>query len=231
MKERCQMTLQDEERYKKIMKECDNLGIPHANYRLGTQIMEQEVVVPGVEEIAKRAIALFSCAHYAECMFMENNPLEIVKSDLEEMNKRYGVMQYLTKKEKEYLETESPEDAVLMQFYWQYERCAVLLWALGLMDLNSPADICDAGKVAKVIRSCDTLENLIQKANVKSNDELLDIQTKILYYDWACVEVRIKDLEPPVGLDVTVVQEQHYALNWLIGANGACDWDDIRIDT
>lgn len=224
-------TLQDEERYKTIMKECDNSGIPHTDYRLGTQIMEQEVVVPGVEEIAKRAVAVFSCALFAECLLMDDGSLKLAKGNFEEVNKRYGVMDYLSNKEKEYIETEAPEKAALIQFSWQYERCAVLLWALGLMELNAPTDICDVGKAAKVIRSCGSLEKLIENANVKSSEELLDMQTKILYYDWACVEARIKNLEPPAGLEAGVVQEQHYALNWLIGANGACDWDDIRIDT
>ncbi len=224
-------TLKDEERYKKVMKDCDNLGIPHTDYRLGSQIMEEEVVVPSVEEIVKRAVAIFSCALYAECLLMENGSLDLAKSHFNEINKRYGVMNYLSNKEKEYIEIIAPEETSSIQFSWQYERCAVLLWALELMELNDPTDICDVGKAAKVIRSCNSLEELIQKAKVKSSEELLDMQTKILYYDWACVDARIKNIEPPAGLEAGVVQEQHYALNWLIGANGTCEWDDIRTDT
>jgi hypothetical protein len=124
-----------------------------------------------------------------------------------------------------------PNRRISIQFSWQYERCAVLLWALGFIELNPATEICDVGKIAEVLRSYNSLEELIQASNIRSREELLDMHTKILYFDWACVEARVKNQESPAGLDSGVVQEQHYALNWLIGANGNCDWDDISPNT
>ncbi|MFD3157359.1 DUF4272 domain-containing protein [Haloimpatiens sp. FM7330] len=221
----------DEERYKKIIRECDEKKIPHTGYMLSTQIMENEVRLPSIEEIAKRATAVFSCALYSECLLMEGGSMELAKDEFGDINKIYGVKNYLSKKEKGYIQMEQPDKVTAIQFSWQYERCCVLLWALGFIELNSPTEICNVRQIAQIIRSYSSLEELIKAANIKSNEELLDMHTRILYYDWACVESRVKNEEAPANLDSGVVQEQHYALNWIIGANGECDWDDICPNT
>ncbi|SHK24503.1 protein of unknown function [Clostridium cavendishii DSM 21758] len=231
LKRDVEMTAKDEERYKKIIKECDEKKIPHTSFMLGTQIMEQEVVVPSIEEIAKRAVTIFSCAVYSEGLLMENGSIDIAKYEFEEMNKRYGIIDYISKKEKEYIEMEEPDEITAIQFAWQYERCAVLLWALGFIELNPCTEICNVREIAKILRSYDSLDELMKASNPRNNEELLDMHTRVLYYHWACVDARINNKEVPGGLDSGVVQEQHYALNWLISANGECDWDDISPNT
>lgn len=221
----------DEERYKKIMKECDEKKIQHTDFMLSTQIMENEVKVKSVEKIAKRAAAVFSCALYSECLLIEEGSMELARDEFEGINKIYGVENYLSKKEKEYIQMEEPDRVTVIQFSWQYERCCVLLWALGLMELNSPTEICNVRQIAQIIRSYSSLDELTKSANVKSNEELLDMHTRVLYYNWACVDSRVKNQEAPANLDSGVVQEQHFALNWIIGANGECDWDDVCTNT
>lgn len=221
----------DEERYKKNIRECDEKKIPHTDFMLSTQIMENEVRLPSIEEIAKRATAVFSCALYSECLLIEDGSMELAKDEFEDINKIYGVKNYLSKKEKEYIEMERPDEVTAIQFSWQYERCCVLLWSLRLIELNSPTEICNVRKIAQIIRSYSSLEELIKAANIRSNEELLDMHTRILYYNWACVESRVKNQEAPANLNSGVVQEQHYALNWIIGANGECDWDDVSPNT
>jgi hypothetical protein len=221
----------DEERFQQIIKHCDEEGIPHPSYRIGTQMLEQEVVVPPVEEIAKRAAAVFSCALFSECLLVEDGSLEMAQNLFAEVNKVYGVRGYLSEREREYVEMEPPEQPVAIQFSWQYERVAILLWALGLMEYSDPTGICNVGEVAGILKNYGSLEELIQASRVKSSEELLEAHTRILYYDWACVDARIKNQQAPAGLVGGVVQEQHYVMNWLVGANGDCDWDDIRPNT
>lgn len=57
-----------------------------------------------------------------------------------------------------------------------------------------------------------------------------DRQDLIFRYDWACVEARIhgKELTAVSG---DIVFEWHYALNWLVGAEGITDWDEVRTTT
>ncbi|MBZ9622179.1 DUF4272 domain-containing protein [Clostridium sp. FP2] len=198
---------------------------------LGTQIMEEEVAVPIVEAIVKRSVAIFSSALYAECLLMEDGSVGLAKYEFEEMNKIYGVINYLSNSEKEYIEMNEPDRVTSIQFAWQYERCAILIWALGFIELNPSTEICNVSKIAEVLRRYDSLSALIQDSNIRSSEELLDMHTRNLYYHWACVEARIKNQEILAGLDSGVVQEQHYALNWLVSANGECDWDEICPNT
>ncbi|WFD11781.1 DUF4272 domain-containing protein [Tepidibacter hydrothermalis] len=221
----------DEERYRKIIKECDEKKIPHTDFMLSTQIMENEVKVTSVEKIAKRATAVFSCALYSECLLIEGGSIELAKDEFEDINKIYGVKSYLTDKEKEYIQMEQPDKITAIQFSWQYERCCVLLWALGLIDLNSPTEICNVHQIAQIIRNYDSIDELIKDSSIRSNEELLDMHTRILYYDWACVESRVENQETPANLNSGVVQEQHFALNWIISANEDCEWDDISPNT
>lgn len=86
--------IEGEERYRKIIRECDEKEIPHTNFMLGTQIMKQEVVIPTIEEIVKRAVAVFSCGLYAECMLIEDGSLKLARDEFEEMNKRYALTDY-----------------------------------------------------------------------------------------------------------------------------------------
>ena len=62
-------------------------------------------------------------------------------------------------------------------------------------------------------------------------DEILDAADLNYRYDWACVNARIDRKSLPCGLNESVVVERHKALNWLIGADGAEDWDKIVVNT
>lgn len=221
----------DKERYQRIITECNKNNISHTSQMLKSQIMEEEVKVPSVEEIAKRATAVFVCALYAECLLVDDGSIELAKKEFELINERYEFNSYLSEEETEYIKMDSPDRSTAIKFSWQYERCAVMLWSLGLMDLKKPTQICDVREIAKIIRTYSSLEELVTASNRKTKEELLEMQTLILYYNWACVEARINDEEAPAGLDPGVVNEQHYTLNWLISANGECKWDDISPNT
>lgn len=231
LKRDVEATSKDEERYTQIIKECDEKKILHTSFMLGTQIMESEVVVPPAQEIAKRAVAIFCAALKGECLLMEGGSLELARSEVEQIDERYEIKEFFSKREKEYIEMNDPDRVTSIQFSWQYERCAVLLWALGFIELNPSTEICNVREIAGTLRSYNSIDELVQASNIRSNEELLDMHTRILYYDWACVDARVQGKEAPASLDSGVVQEQHFALNWLISANGQCEWDDICPNT
>ena len=72
---------------------------------------------------------------------------------------------------------------------------------------------------------------LLSKGFSRSQSEILDAADITLRYDWACVEARVHGKEAPASLNGDVVMERHYAFNWIIGANGGADWDDIQPNT
>ncbi|MDR1573067.1 MAG: DUF4272 domain-containing protein, partial [Clostridiales Family XIII bacterium] len=138
----------------------------------------------------------------------------------------------LTPEEKAFLAVREPEKDTLVKFGWRYECCHVLLWALGARDeLGYPDRMCDVSAMEEILwKHCD-MEDFVASAKLRPKEEILDAADLVLRYDWACVEARIHRREMPAGLDGGVVMEWHYALNWLTGANGGADWDDISTNT
>lgn len=138
-------------------------------------------------------------------------------------------MESFSEEEEEYIETEKPDDDTNNKFGWQYECCAVFLWALSLLDLQEPTEICDAKKLGTIIWN-NTLESLMEKAELRSKKEILDLQDLVFRYDWACVDARIHKKELK-NLNASVIYYWHYALNWLLQVDGITDWDEVCPNT
>lgn len=220
----------DEQRYETVTKELQEKGFPHVSYQLSTQLTSDTMQRPSLETIAKRAIAVFACAVCAEGTLMEDGSREIGLQEFQLLDEVFGCRRYLSERELAFIEGE-PTQHESVQMSWRYECSAVLLWALGLYELDlSFADLCDVGAMAQRIRAFESLEQLCAAAKSVEIDQLLDAHTRVLYYDWSCVEARIKQLVME-GIEPGVVQEQHYALNWLCGANHTENWDEIQCNT
>lgn len=175
-------------------------------------------------------MAVFSCAVCAEGTLMEGGSRSLGWKEFERLDQVFGCRQYLCESEQAYINDKTPEESTSIQFSWRYEAVSVFLWALGLFELNAMDEICDVAAMAQKIRSFSSIDEMCHAANLRSEQELLDMHAKVLYYDWTCVEARVHHIELE-GIEPGVVQEQHYAMNWLTGANQTKDWDKIQCNT
>lgn len=98
-------------------------------------------------------------------------------------------------------------------------------------DLPYPSEIIDVPVLAAIFWQHKGIGGLLSKGFSRSQSEILDAADITLRYDWACVEARVHGKEAPASLNGDVVMERHYAFNWIIGANGGADWDDIQPNT
>jgi len=89
--------------------------------------------------------------------------------------------------------------------------------------------ICDVRKAVTIMKK-RTTEQFIVDAELRSLAQMLDQADLIYRYNWAVTDARINSQPSPAGLEAGVVQERHYALNWLIGYMDQ-DWDDVSTDT
>lgn len=131
----------------------------------------------------------------------------------------------LEKYEKDVLEGQERVDAL-----WRYESLNVLLWALGLVnELVYPSMVCDFGGITKLLvqSSRDVVE---ERVRMREAGDVLEELDKIYRMHWACVDARIRGLEPGGELDSSVVYERHYALKWLTRYRGQ-EWDRVTPDT
>ncbi len=201
-------------------------GIPYIEH-MGVSAYDATSVIPSKEEILLRAVAVFACCVKSEvytCGRYED-VVEKTGEQMEMLEKLYGFRKALSAEEKYFLENMTPDMRDLNKFGWRYECCAVLLWALNLVEMKQPTEICDAAELGGIIWNND-FASLLEKAVLRERDELLDFQDLVHRYDWACIETRIKKQELPM-LNEEIICEWHYALNWLTGVEGVTNWDEV----
>ena len=203
--------------------------IPYMEY-LRSEALESEVHLRSRKEMVQRAAALFAVAVYSEVMLSEGSGREEALFYFNKME--HGVESYLTPDEAAYIDNPDPEEQECIQFGWRYECAGVLLWAAGVVDdLPYPSKIIDVPVLAAIFWQHKGIGELLSKGFPRSQSEILDAADITLRYDWACVEAQIHEKDAPALLNGGVVMERHYAFNWIIGANGGADWDDIQPNT
>lgn len=220
----------DIDRRRRSIEKCKSIGLPVME-SLKAAVYESECVIPSQEDIVHRLACIFAAAVCSEACsnYEAKKAKEMCKGMLGDLEEKYSVSKWFSDEEREYVNDPLKYPDLHPKFGWRYECCAVLLWALGLWELGEPVKICDASEVGKILWEND-LSSLMEKSDVKSKEEILDMQDLIMRYDWACVDARINNKEMTV-IDGEIVYEWHYALNWLTNANYTADWDSIRPDT
>ncbi len=221
-----EMTKKDVARKEKNIQLLKEQGIPYIEH-MDVSAYDATSVIPAKKDILLRAIAIFACSVKSEvytCGQYEN-VVEKATEQMEMLEKLYGYEKALSAEENQFLENESPQMQDLNKFGWRYECCAVLLWALNLVEMKKPTEICDAAELGGIIWNND-FSSLLEKAVLRERDEILDFQDLVRRYDWACIEMKIKKQELPM-LNAEIIYEWHYALNWLAGVEGVTDWDKV----
>jgi len=184
-------------------------------------IETREARLRSTQEVAYRTLALLAVA-------LKGEGLE--QQLVETLVGRYDLAPYFTPKESVFIRSAAPSQIDRTQFSWRYEAAWVLLWALGyLEELGKPSTICDVPKAGTIMHERTTAQ-FVSDAKLRSLEQVLDEADLIYRYDWAVVDARVNDTPSPAGLEPGVVQERHYALNWLIGYMDQ-DWDDVSTDT
>jgi len=220
----------DLERKERSIQKCRQMGLNYLE-NLHVSVLETKCEIPSVEEIIHRLACIFAAAVCAEaCNYNSKQDAERMVTDmLASLEEQYQISQYLSDEERTYTKNPLAYTQLAPQFGWRYECCIVLLWAIGLWELTEPTQICDAAEVGKILWKND-FNSLKEKAVPKSKQEILDMQDLIYRYDWACVDARIHNQQLTV-IDGEIVQEWHYALNWLTSAYGIKDWDKVTPHT
>ncbi len=221
-----EMSPADEARAKKNNEKLKEMGLPYPD-GMPVSAYEDKCVVPDKETIIKRAVAIFAAAVKSEVFSsgQYDDPEAKLDELIEELSKRYGELSFLSNEERAYIANNAPASTDINKFGWRYECCAVLLWALNILDLDEPDEIVDAATLGEIIWGND-LSSLMEKAVVRDKSELLDKQDLLHRYDWACVEAQIKKIDI-TAVSSEIVVEWHYTLNWLTGVEGVTDWDKV----
>jgi hypothetical protein len=184
--------------------------------------MEAEAKPRSRQAVIDRAVALMIVALKGEGL--DQPKVQQVTDD-------FGALKFFTPQERIFFLNPAPNKKERAQFTWRYECLYVMQWALGFVpELTRPDHIVDASKVVGLLLKEKGSKKFREEARLRSVKELLDEADLIYRYDWACVDARVNARPHLHEVDCEVVQERHYALNWLIGYEGQ-EWDDVSTDT
>lgn len=162
--------------------------------------------------------------------------------------RREGVWDAVSPVESAFLLSESPTQQQCVNATWRAEALFPLLWSLGLIrELPIPQQLCDVQLMQGVLPPLfGSVADFITSARLRSDAEIHAANEEIYQIHWRVRDFQlqneptppgqlarmpVEDCDPPAeSYDSGVVQERHYALNWLIGYCEQ-DWDDITTDT
>jgi len=113
---------------------------------------------------------------------------------------------------------------------WRTEAIWLLLWTINKVDkLELPVEEVSTSEIFD--RLPDFMEDtkeFIQSATCRTIAEILDLSDLTYRLHWATRHTELNGLQS-LNLNSSVVQERHYAINWV--TYYADDWDEITTDT
>lgn len=192
-----------------------NVGLPHIEE-------EHEATVRNAADIAKRIIILVYLGVYSE----GGDRNEIV-----DFFKSQELWESVSEYEKKLLLKRKLTDKDKIKISWQSECIYVLLWAITKIDnLGLPIDQCNIGEMLDLLPDAfGSTKDFIQNATVRPIAEILDKSDLMYRLHWAARDADLKDEPIPGNIDIGVIQEWHYAINWITYYDE--NWDDILTDT
>ena len=213
-----EMTDEDNARMARSIEEIEADRLPYLE-NMHTSISEARAVIPDKELIIKRAAAIQMTGIASELYNeMQENAKEKIKEFLEIFEKQYGIKEVLTNEEKNYLEKYTDDVRINSEYNWRYECPPVLLWALSLQELTDLSTICDVKGTIKYFLNND-LETLMNKAELRSKDEIMDMLDYLYRLNWSAVELRIRPENhnnKKFPYDESIIHFRRLALEWLV---------------
>ena len=195
--------------------------------------------IRSADEVAGRCIVL-----YAVLAAGHDEP----RDELVAWLRREGLWEAVSPRESAFLLSDSPTQQQIFQGQWRAEALFALLWALGLIaEMPIPQQICEVPLVQSVLPPIlSSVGEFISSARLRNDSGIYAANEEIYQIHWRVRDAQLRgqpepldklprmpiaDCDPPAdSYDTGVVDERHYALNWLIGYRGQ-DWDDITTDT
>lgn len=186
---------------------------------------QAELAIRDETEVAMRMMSLILVAIRAESI-SSKSPIPT-----NEMHDRFPtVFDSLTPNERSFMEDQEPDQQDVVNSVWRYEAADTLRWALGRSDsLPFASQICDVPATAADLIN-NGPETIFESASLRPAADLLDQLDLHLRLHWATRQAGIDQVEPPAGLQASVLQERRHALNWLVRIDNA-DWDDVDTPT
>ncbi len=203
------------------------------------------------ENVCKRAIALLTVALLAECRLGEKmSYTEAMDFVSDKILSNFDATSYMSDEELSYFRNENSTEQDSIQYSWQYENLAVMLFALSLFDdeindieddediefkdiMPYPSSIAPVALCVRKIHTCKSLDEFIKRTKLKDYKTLMQNADIAYELHWACVDARIIGFnsDDVISTIEGVAQERHKSFFWICGIDGEKNWDNVELST
>ena len=173
------------------------------------------------KEIRERSLVLFGLVRMAHGEGGHGIHRWLVKQNIESA---------ISPEEKRVLRSNDLSDRDRINASWRVEGLEVMLWALNeLPDMSPPSGQCDSNRIEEMFSMIlSDIVDFLDKDSMRSEGEIYEQQEAMENHHWTIRDARIHGKPKPKELDSGVVQEKHYALNWILFGE---EWDGVLTDT
>ncbi|MEL7122122.1 MAG: DUF4272 domain-containing protein [Bacteroidota bacterium] len=199
------------------------LGIPFIDH-LPMIEEEEETKIRTPQEIAKRALVLTYLCYIGE--------VEEEKPEVVQFLKDEYLWSAVSPLEKELFRVDlelTPQERINIS--WRSECIWVLLWTIKKIDrLELPIEEVQVSEMLELLPEfMKNTTEFINTAVVREKSEIMDQSDLIYRLHWAARNDYLHQTNTS-GLNPSIVEERHYAINWITNYEGL-EWDDITTDT
>ncbi len=154
------------------------------------------------------------------------------RAEIVDWLKNQDLWRVVSAEEKVLLETASPTEQQKVNATWRVEALYLLLWALQkIPSVSNFIELCDVQKIKSVCSFyLKSTREFLESSELRSEDEIYDVNELIYQAHWEIRDAQINSRPLPDAIIPGLVQERHYAINWLMGYCGQ-EWDEITTDT
>lgn len=211
-----------EQRKKQTEKYLKSLNIPFIDH-LPLIEEENEVRIRTAEEIAERILILVYLAYVSEVPDERGNVIDFLKTNL--------LWDKVSPGEKELFQKEELTDQEIANISWRSEGVWLLLWTINKVDkLELPTEQVEIPEIVSRLPEFLTApSDFIKNGIIRPITEILDQSDLIYRLHWATRNAALNNQSMPANLDLSIIMERHYAINWVTFY--ADEWDDISTDT
>ena len=213
MFENFEQTKEDADRMERNIKLMEKDKIPFYD-KMEVNISEKDVKIRKKWEIIRKVVAIV-ITRIAAQTFLEKkeNMLKNLSDIIEIFEKKYQFKEFLTKREREFLENKKENYQLNVEFYFRLETAQTLLWVLSIDKLPDLNNFSDLAEIIEILEN-ENLKSFARKCEIRSKNQILDVLDYMYRLNWANVEIKLNGYDRIVN--ESILYFTRLGLEWVV---------------
>ena len=213
MFENFEQTKEDADRMERNIKLMEKDKLPFYD-KMEVNISEKNVKIRKKWEIIRKVVAIV-ITRIAAQTFLEKkeNMLKNLSDIIEIFEKKYQFKEFLTKREREFLENKKENYQLNVEFYFRLETAQTLLWVLSIDKLPDLNNFSDLAEIIEILEN-ENLKSFARKCEIRSKNQILDVLDYMYRLNWANVEIKLNGYSRIVN--ESILYFTRLGLEWVV---------------